>query len=67
MSNHDDAVRLDGITAPLSVPCAVCGCERPYLLAAEGPPPLPPRWQGLLRPRRAQRVRESRCEWCGAL
>ncbi len=52
---------LAAITAPLSVPCAVCGCERLYVL--ERPPP--PRRSLLLRRARSP-VGTPRCRECGA-
>ena len=53
-------VSPDGITPPLSVPCAVCGSDRLYVL--EVPAPSPPRWSLFRRPV----PREPRCLECGA-
>jgi hypothetical protein len=68
MTTNDEAARLfmrgtlGPVSAPLTVPCAVCSAERPYAVPE---PPEPPerRWWHLRR--RAER--EGRCRACGAL
>ena len=61
---NDDDLKLDPITPPRSVPCAVCGYDRPYVLKAPERPVS--QWAGLFR-RKPRAPRESRCDWCGAL